>query len=157
MKILATSQSYGGNHIATHKGIKSTFHTLNLVLCVMSILSQVSWIKQTKGVTIPERTKATNDTTLGRREQMLCRKESTSGILKVSRKTVQTWQTDWSHFKFNFKCTLYFWQSHYISLVHLPSIVTDDFLYLTSFKTSPAPPFLSILMTLLHPCLKILN
>ena len=30
MKIPATSQGYGSNHIATYKGIKSTFHTLNL-------------------------------------------------------------------------------------------------------------------------------
>lgn len=64
---------------------------------------------------------------------------------------------NWFHFKFNLKHTLCFWQSYYISLAHLPSIVTDDFLYLTSSKTSPAPPFLFILMTLLLPCLKILK
>ena len=41
MKILATSQSYGGNHIATHKGIKSTFHILNLdsVMCDVNPIS----------------------------------------------------------------------------------------------------------------------
>ena len=64
---------------------------------------------------------------------------------------------NWFHFKFNLKRTLCFWQPYYTSLAHLPSIVTDDFLYLTSSKTSPAPPFLFILMTLLLPCLKILK
>lgn len=49
----------------------------------------------------------------------------------------------------NLKHSYYSWQSYHISLVHLLSILTDDFSYFTSFKTSPTPSFLSILMTLL--------
>lgn len=41
MEIPATSQGYGSNHTATYKGIKSTFHTLNLhsVMCNVNPIS----------------------------------------------------------------------------------------------------------------------
>lgn len=89
MEIPATSQGYGNNHTATYKGIKSTFHTLNLhsVICnVNPISGKLDEIDKRSDHSRKYKSKQ-NDTTLGRAGQMLAGRNQ---HLKVRRKTVQT-------------------------------------------------------------------
>ena len=105
MEIPATSQGYGSNHTATYKGIKSTFHTLNLhsVMCnVNPISGKLDEIDKRSDHSRKYKSKQTIQHQV---EQSRCY-AGRNRHLKVSRKTVQTWQTGFtSNSTSNAPCT----------------------------------------------------
>lgn len=92
MKIPATSQGYGSNHIATYKGIKSTFHTLNLcsVMCNVNPIS--GRLDKTDKRSDHSRKYKGHKRYIRQNRADAMQEEINIWDLKVSRKTAQTWQ-----------------------------------------------------------------